>query len=118
MRGDRSRGISGNLYLKDTIRKSMPFDPQRALKPLRKLARTLSDPSRDLTLEGVHDLRRQCYRVESMMSAFALDSERKGAQLLETIEPIRKKTGEMRFEITARATQAAYALLASQISLQ
>jgi hypothetical protein len=53
-----------------------------------------------------------------MMSAFALDSERKGAQLLKTIEPIRKETGEMRFEITARATQAAYALLASQISLQ
>jgi CHAD domain-containing protein len=41
-------------------------------------------------------LRTQCYRIKSMMHAFALDEERDGVQLLRAVEPIRKRAGKVR----------------------
>lgn len=66
------------------------------LKPLQKVHKALGHPSRHLTPEGVHKLRTQCYRVESMLRALSLDEDRDGAQLLEAIEPIRKRAGKVR----------------------
>ncbi|HEV2134419.1 MAG TPA: CHAD domain-containing protein [Terracidiphilus sp.] len=74
----------------------MPLDPQRATKPLRKAHKALGHPARSLTPEGVHALRTQCYRIKSILRAFALDEERDGAQLLRAIEPVRKRAGKVR----------------------
>lgn len=74
----------------------MPLDPQRITKPLRKVRKALGHPSRSLTPEGVHKLRTQCYRIESMLRAFSLDQSRAGARLLQSIEPIRKRAGKLR----------------------
>ena len=74
----------------------MPLDPQRVIKPLRKVHKALGHPARLLTPEGVHDLRTQCYRIRSMMFAFALHEGRHGAQLLRAIEPVRKRAGKVR----------------------
>ena len=74
----------------------MPLDTQRVLKPLRKLHKALGRPSRNLTPEGVHRLRTRCYRLNSMLRAFALDEERNGAQLLRVVESFRKRGGKVR----------------------
>jgi CHAD domain-containing protein len=74
----------------------MPLDPQRAIKPLRKAHKALGHPARSLTPEGVHALRTQCYRIKSMLRAFALEDEREGAQLLRALEPVRKRAGKVR----------------------
>lgn len=74
----------------------MSLDAQRVVKPLRKLHKALGRPSRNLTPEGVHRLRTRCYRLNSMLRAFALDEERNGAQLLRVVESIRKRGGKVR----------------------
>lgn len=74
----------------------MPLDPQRAIKPLRKAHQALGHPARSLTPEGVHALRTQCYRIKSILRAFALEEERDGARLLRAIEPVRKRAGKVR----------------------
>jgi CHAD domain-containing protein len=74
----------------------MPLDSSRALQSLRKLDKILAHPLRQLSPEGVHKLRTRCSRVESTIRSLALEKERKGTQLLEAIELIRKKAGKMR----------------------
>ena len=88
--------LAGNPAGRSTIPSLMPLDAQRVLKPLQKVHKALGHPSRHLTPEGVHKLRTQCYRVESMLRALSLNHEGNGAQLLQAIEPIRKRAGKVR----------------------
>lgn len=74
----------------------MPLDAARIVKPMHKLHKTLAHPSRLLSPEGVHELRTGCYRVQSAMRALGFAEERRGGDLVEMLERIRKRAGKVR----------------------
>jgi len=74
----------------------MALDTKQTQKPVRKLRKVLKDALREPTPVQVHDLRTNIRRLEAMMSALALDSEKTGQRLLKQLTRIRKRSGKVR----------------------
>jgi CHAD domain-containing protein len=74
----------------------MALDGRRIVKPLRKLHKILGHPSAQMSPERVHELRTRCYRVQSTLRAFGFAEERRGVELVESLERFRKRAGKVR----------------------
>lgn len=74
----------------------MPLDPEKLLKPLRKLRKSLKKLSSRPSPEEVHDLRTRTRRLQAILHALMLDRQRRARRLLGAIAPIRKRAGKVR----------------------
>lgn len=74
----------------------MPLDADRALKPLKRLRKTLKRFPRQPSPEQVHDLRTSTRKIEATLEALALHSNRSGRRLLNEIARVRKPAGKVR----------------------
>jgi len=64
--------------------------------PFRKLRKALKRFPKLPSPDEVHRLRTQTRRLEAILHALMLDQRRDGADLLETLAPVRKAAGEVR----------------------
>lgn len=74
----------------------MNVDTQKAIKPLRKLRKSLNDFPRTPSPEDVHDLRTHTRRLEAIVHALSPKSEAGAAMLLKLVKPVRKAAGKVR----------------------
>lgn len=74
----------------------MKIAPDKALKPLRQLSRSLETLSPEATAEEIHDLRTQTRRVQAVVQALGLGREKPVRELLKQVKPLRKAAGGAR----------------------
>jgi CHAD domain-containing protein len=74
----------------------MPLDVDRALKPLKKLRKSVKKFPKQPSPEQVHDLRTSTRKIEATLEALALDASRNGRKLLSEVARVRKPAGKVR----------------------
>ena len=85
----------------------MALDIKQTQKPVRKLRKVLKEASKEPTPVQVHELRTHIRRLEALISALALDSQKNGRRLVKQLARIRKRSGKVRDMdvLTTDATQ-------------
>lgn len=73
----------------------MRIDPQKAIKPIRKVRKLLKDFPAEASPEKVHDLRTNCRKIEAIARAIVPDRKR-GRKVVKAIQPLRKAAGHVR----------------------
>jgi CHAD domain-containing protein len=68
----------------------MKIAPDKALKPLRQLSRSLEELTPEATVDEIHDLRTQTRRVQAVVQALGLGREKAVRELLKQVKPLRK----------------------------
>ncbi len=74
----------------------MAVNPDRVLKPTKKLRKLFKKVPKQFTPEQVHDLRTNTRRLEAVRSALSLDSQRKQKKLFKALARVRKRAGKVR----------------------
>lgn len=74
----------------------MSLDADRALKPLKKLKKSLKSFPKKPSPEQVHDLRTRTRKIEATLEALALHTSRNGRKLLSEVARVRKPAGRVR----------------------
>ncbi|MCU1258257.1 MAG: hypothetical protein JWO80_1142 [Bryobacterales bacterium] len=74
----------------------MALDPDRVLKPVKKLRKLIDRVESESNPETVHDLRTTTRRFEAMFDALSLDAHGIGKAMLKDLGRIRKRAGKVR----------------------
>lgn len=73
----------------------MRINPQKAIKPIRKVRKLLKDFPSEASPEKVHDLRTNCRKIEAIARAIVPD-RKQGRMVVKAIQPLRKAAGHVR----------------------
>jgi CHAD domain-containing protein len=74
----------------------MALNPDRLLKPVKKLRKLVKKLDNQPTPDEVHDLRTNTRKFEAMFEALALDGQRLGKSVLKDLGRFRKRAGKVR----------------------
>lgn len=74
----------------------MALNPNRVLKPARKIRKLLKKMPKQPTPEQVHDLRTNTRRFEAVLAAISPQSLKRSKSLMQDLAAIRKKAGRVR----------------------
>lgn len=74
----------------------MALDVSALLKQPRKLRKSVRKIKSDASVAQVHQLRTRTRRMEAMLHALALDSNKNERLLLKALKPVRKRAGKVR----------------------
>ena len=74
----------------------MAIDYERIQKSIRKLKKFVKQSPKQPSPEEIHTLRTNGRKLEAMLSALALDSQRNERRLLQAVRKVRKRAGKVR----------------------
>src|SRR4051812_1977598 len=74
----------------------MPLDPNRFVKPAKKLRKLLKKTDRKPDPDAVHDLRTNIRRIEAVLEVLSLEPDGKHSSIIKPLGRIRKRAGKVR----------------------